>query len=54
MTEISDDCKSGLVALAEPGNEPDVPTIEGLTPEQIAEFFANDPNFSGRFIVTGN
>jgi hypothetical protein len=52
--EITADCKSGLVAVADSGTAPDVPNVDGLTAEQIAEFFANDPNFSGRFIVTGN
>jgi hypothetical protein len=52
--EITDDCKSGLVAVAGLGSPASVPTVDGLSAEQIAEFFANEPNFGGRFIVTGN
>ncbi len=53
-TEIIDDCKAGFSAVDE-GSAVPTPTMAGeLSAQQIAEFFANDPQYGGRYEVTGN
>jgi hypothetical protein len=52
QTEVIDDCKSGIMAV--PANGGQSNKWAELSPEQIAQFFSNDPQFGGRYLVTGN
>ena len=54
VAEIIDDCKTGMVSVVGGNAAPAAVPVNGLMAEQLADFFANDPNFGGRFVVTGN
>jgi hypothetical protein len=49
--EIVDGCKSGITSVGDPSA---APVAGDLTAQQIAEFFANDPDYGGRYVLTGN
>jgi hypothetical protein len=50
--EVIDDCKSGIMAVQSPSGQSS--KWGDLSPEQVAQFFANDPQFGGRYLITGN
>jgi hypothetical protein len=52
QTEVMDDCKSGIMTMPDATGQSN--KWADLTPEQIAQFFSNDPQFGGRYLVTGN
>jgi anaerobic magnesium-protoporphyrin IX monomethyl ester cyclase len=53
--EITDDCKSGMVvSVPTPGPAATAQAPNGLTAEQVADFLANDPKLTGRFVISGN
>ena len=53
-TEIIDDCKSGVLGVSGPEGQSTAVVSAGLTAQQIADFFANDPQCGGRYLITGN
>jgi hypothetical protein len=52
QTEIIEDCKSGVATMSTPG-DPSGKWAD-LSAAQIAQLFGNDPQFGGRYLVTGN
>jgi hypothetical protein len=50
--EVMDDCKSGIVTM--PATSESAEKWAGLSTDQIAQFFANDSQSGGRYIITGN
>jgi hypothetical protein len=52
QTEAMEDCKSGIATMSAPGGPPS--KWADLSSEQIAQLFGNDPQFGGRYLVTGN
>jgi len=54
QAELIDDCKSGIMSLPSSSGVPAAPGDAGLTEQQIAEFFAGDPQYAGRYLITGN
>jgi anaerobic magnesium-protoporphyrin IX monomethyl ester cyclase len=52
QTEVIDDCKSGLLAVADAAAP--APPAGELSAQQIADFFADDPQYGGRYVLTGN
>jgi hypothetical protein len=52
--EVIDDCKSGIMTVPGSSGQSAAAAATGLTEQQIAEFFANDPQYGGRYLITGN
>jgi hypothetical protein len=52
QAEVMDDCKTGVMTMSAPAGQSN--QWADLSPEQIAQFFANDPQAGGRYLITGN